>query len=288
MIKLRGTGVALVTPFNNDLSIDYEALEKLINYQIAGNINYIVLMGTTGESVVLSNNEKRDIVNFSKKIINNRVPIVLGVGGNNTLEIVNYLEKNDLSGISAILSVSPSYNKPSQEGIIKHYKIISKSSPVPVIIYNVPGRTASNISAETTLKLANEISNIIGIKEASGDFDQIMTIIKKKPNDFLVISGDDGLTVPMIYMGANGVISVIGQSLPKEFSEMVNKALIGEIKEANKIHYKLHSYYNAIYSEGNPVGIKAHLEHLGICNSFVRPPLVQASEKIKSMLNSIQ
>jgi len=287
MKKIRGTGVALVTPFNSDLSIDYKALEKLINYQIAGNINYIVLMGTTGESVVLTNDEKRDIVSFSKEIIKNRVPIVLGVGGNNTLEIVDYLEKTDFSGISAILSVSPMYNKPTQEGIIQHYKIISKSSPIPIIIYNVPGRTASNISAETTLKLANENKNIIGIKEASGDFDQIMKIIKYKPNEFLVISGDDGLTVPMIYMGAKSVISVLAQSLPKDFSEMVNKALIGEINEANKIHYKLYSYYNAIYSEGNPVGIKAHLEYLGICNSFVRPPLVQASEKIKLMFNSI-
>ena len=244
-------------------------------------------MGTTGESVVLSNDEKRDIVIFSKEIIKNRVPIVLGVGGNNTLEIVDYLENTDFSGISAILSVSPSYNKPTQEGIIQHYKIISKSSPVPIIIYNVPGRTSSNVTAETTLKLANENKNIIGIKEASGDFDQIMKIIKNKPNEFLVISGDDGLTVPMIYMGAKSVISVLGQSLPKDFSEMVNKALIGEINEANKIHYKLYSYYNAIYSEGNPVGIKAHLEYLGICNSFVRPPLVQASEKIKLMFNSI-
>ncbi len=287
MNKLRGTGVALITPFNSDLSIDYKALEKLINYQIAGNINYIVLMGTTGESVVLSNDEKRDIVSFSKKIIKNRVPIVLGVGGNNTLEIVKYIENTDFSGISAILSVSPSYNKPTQEGILQHYKIISKSSPVPIIIYNVPSRTASNISAETTLKLANENSNIIGIKEASGDFDQIMKIIKNKPNEFLVISGDDGLTIPMIYMGANGVISVLAQSLPKDFSEMVNQALIGEIKKANKIHYKLYSYYNAIYSEGNPVGIKAHLEYLGLCNSFVRPPLVQASEKIKLMFKSI-
>ena len=288
MNELKGTGVALVTPFNEDLSIDYIGLEKLINYQIEGNIDYLVIMGTTGENVVLSNNEKQDIIDFCKKINNNRLPIVLGVGGYNTLEIVDYLNKMDLSGITAILSVSPAYNKPTQEGIYQHYKIISESCPLPIILYNVPGRTSSNMLAETTLRLARDIKNIVGIKEASGDLDQIMKIIKDKPNEFIVISGDDGLTIPMIYMGAVGVISVLAQSCPNEYSSMVSKALQHKISESNEIHYKLFDYYDPLYSEGNPVGIKAHLEYIGICKSFVRPPLVRASKIIKEKIKNIK
>ena len=287
MKQIKGTGVALITPFNEDLSVDYLGLDRLINHQIDGGIDYLVLMGTTGESAVLSKSEKQEIVAFCKKINNGRLPIVLGIGGNNTLALVEEIKHTNLKGIDAVLSVSPSYNKPTQEGIYQHYKMIAEVCPLPIILYNVPGRTSSNMEAGTTLRLANDFENIVAVKEASGDMDQIMRIIKDKSDNFIIISGDDGFTLPMIYMGAEGVISVIGQSHPKEYSTMVAEGRDGSIAIANKLHYVLYDYYGPLYSEGNPAGIKACLELLGICKSFVRPPLVGASDTIKDKLRSL-
>lgn len=287
MDKIKGTGVALVTPFNYDKSVDYKGLENLLNHVIDGGIDYLVLMGTTGESVTLSKGEKVAVVDFCKKINNSRIPVVLGIGGNNTMQVVEDIKSANLDGIDAILSVSPAYNKPSQEGIYQHYKMISGNCPLPIIVYNVPGRTALNISAETTLRLANDFDNIVAVKEASGDIDQIMNIIKNKPSDFVVLSGDDGLTLPMIHMGAEGVISVIGQSYPKDYSDMVSFGLSGNQEVANQLHNKLYDFYVPLYAEGNPVGIKACLELLGICKSQVRLPLVEASDTIKNELKSL-
>jgi len=282
MEEIKGTGVALVTPFNEDKSVDYIGLEKLLNHVVNGGVDYLVLMGTTGESTSLSKKERNEVVDFCKRINNHQLPIILGVGGNNTTQVVAEINTLNLENISAILSVSPAYNKPSQEGIYQHYKKISESSPLPIILYNVPGRTSSNISASTTVRLANDYKNIVAIKEASGNLDQIMSILKEKPSSFTVLSGDDGLSLPMIYMGAEGVISVIGQSHPKEFSDMISFALAGNIESANIIHYKLYNFYRPLYAEGNPVGIKSCLETLGICSSAVRLPLVEASKTIKN------
>ena len=287
MDKIKGTGVALITPFNEDLSVDYVGLENLLNHVIDGGIDFLVLMGTTGESAVLSKSEKQEVIAFCKKINNGKLPIVLGIGGNNTLALLEEIKNTDFTGVDAVLSVSPAYNKPTQEGIYQHYQMISKVCPLPIILYNVPGRTASNITAETTLRLANNFNNIIAVKEASGDMDQIMKIIKNKPTNFIVISGDDGLTLPMIYMGAEGVISVIGQSHPKEYSTMVAEGRYGNIAKANKLHYGLYDYYGPLYSEGNPAGVKACLELLGICKAVVRPPLVGSSDTIKHKLRDL-
>ena len=285
MDKIKGTGVALITPFNEDLSIDYLGLENLLNHVINSGINYLVLMGTTAESAVLSKKEKKDVIEFCKKINNRRLPLVLGLGGNNTLALTEEIRGTDFKGIDAVLSVSPSYNKPTQDGIYQHYRIISEVCKLPIILYNVPGRTASNIMSDTTLRLANDFSNIVAIKEASGDLDQIMRIIKNKPEGFMVISGDDALTLPMIHMGAEGVISVLGQSHPKKYSNMVKLALNGEKEKSNELHYHLYDFYEPLYSEGNPAGIKACLEIMGVCKSFVRPPLVKASQKIRNKLD---
>ena len=287
MDKIKGTGVALVTPFNEDKSVDYKGLENLLNHVIDGGIDYLVLMGTTGESVTLSKGEKVAVVDFCKKINNSRIPVVLGIGGNNTMQVVEDIKSANLDGIDAILSVSPAYNKPSQEGIYQHYKMISGNCPLPIIVYNVPGRTASNISAETTVRLAKDFENIVAVKEASADMDQIMKIIKNKPSDFVVLSGDDGLTLPMIHMGAEGVISVIGQSHPKEYSDMVSFGLSGNKEIANQLHNKLYDFYVPLYAEGNPVGVKACLDLLGICKSQVRLPLVEASDAIKKEIKSL-
>ena len=287
MNKIKGTGVALVTPFNSDQTVDYKGLENLLNHVIDGGVDYLVLMGTTGESATLSQDEKIDIVNFCKKVNNGRLPIVLGIGGNNTKQVVVDIESANLDGIDAILSVSPAYNKPSQQGIYEHYRMISEVSPLPIIMYNVPGRTSSNISANTIVDLASDFKNIVAVKEASGDMHQIMTILKNKPSDFVVLSGDDALTLPMIYMGAEGVISVIGQSHPKDYSDMVSFAISGEKKLANTLHYKLYDYYGPLYSEGNPVGVKACLELLGICKGVVRLPLFEATDSLKIELRDL-
>ena len=279
MNKIKGTGVALITPFNEDFSIDYASLEKLINHQIDGAIDYLVVMGTTGESVVLSKSEKREVVDFCKKINAGRLPIILGLGSNNTFALVEEIKSTEFDGIDAVLSVSPYYNKPTQEGIYLHYKMITEVCPLPIILYNVPGRTASNISAETTLRLANDFENIVAVKEASGDLQQIAEIIEKRTANFLVLSGDDGLTSKMIAMGGDGVIAVIGQSHPKDFSAMVRAGLKGDIEKANQLHEKLSPIYEPLYIDGNPAGIKATLNIMGICKNILRPPLVRVTDK---------
>ena len=278
MEKIKGTGVALITPFNEDFSIDYTSLEKLLNHQIDGGIDFLVVMGTTGESTTLSSQEKKEVVTFCKKINNGRLPIVLGIGGNNTFVLVEEIKSANFEGIDAILSVSPYYNKPTQDGIYLHYKMIAEACPLPIILYNVPSRTASNISAETTLRLANDFEKIVAVKEASGDLAQIEKIIQQRPKDFLVLSGDDDLTSKMIEMGGDGGIAVIGQSHSKEFSEMVNTGLAGDFAKANQLHEKLNPIYDPLYKDGNPAGVKATLNILGICKNVLRPPLVPVSD----------
>ncbi|MGB2458137.1 MAG: 4-hydroxy-tetrahydrodipicolinate synthase [Flavobacteriales bacterium] len=280
--KISGTGVALVTPFKSDLSIDFEALTSLVNHCVDGNIDFLVVMGTTGESVTLSLEEKNAVLDCVKKANNNRLPIVLGIGGNNTDYIIQSFSSYNLDGVDAILSVSPAYNKPTQEGIYQHFKAISKSSPLPIILYNVPGRTSSNMTAETTLRLAYDFDNIIAVKEASGDMEQIMEIIAKKPIDFKVLSGDDAITLPIILMGGDGVISVLGQALPKDFSSMVKYGLEGDLKASKELHYKILSFVEPLFAEGNPAGVKALLNLKGICKEEVRLPLVKSSAKLKS------
>lgn len=290
--KFTGTGVAIITPFREDGSIDFKSLEKLLEHIIAKEVEYIVALGTTGENVTLSKDEKKAVVNHVEDVVGKRVPIVVGMGGNNTQEVVTGIKSADFDGIDAILSVAPYYNKPSQKGLYLHFKSIAEVSPVPVIIYNVPGRTGSNISADTTLKLAKEVKNIIAIKEASGDMCQLMNIIKNKPKNFLVLSGDDALTLPMIAIGGSGVISVTANAYPKEFSDMVRFAMKGEISKAAEIHYKLLDMIWALFAEGSPSGVKAALEILGIAKNCVRLPLVPVSDdhyrKIAALIKKLQ
>ena len=286
--KFTGTGVAIVTPFNSDKSVDYKSLGKLVNYIIKGGIEYIVVLGTTGESVTLSKDEKKLVVDYVIEKVNKRVPIVLGLGGNDTNEIIKSLKvKADFNNIDAILSVSPYYNKPNQLGIYEHYKSIAKESPVPIILYNVPGRTASNITAATTVKLAKDFKNIIAIKEASGNLEQCMKIIKHKPKDFLVISGDDMLTLPMIACGADGVISVIANAFPKDFSEMTRQILAGNVNASQKLHYKFTDIIEQLFADGNPAGIKAVLELQNICTANVRLPLVKINKDTQKELEKL-
>jgi 4-hydroxy-tetrahydrodipicolinate synthase len=283
--KISGTGVALVTPFNSDLSIDYNGLAALVNHCVDGNVDFLVVMGTTGESVTLSLEEKNTVLDCVKKANNNRLPIVLGIGGNNTDNVIQSFSSFDLSGVDAILSVSPAYNKPTQEGIYQHFKAVSEKSPLPIILYNVPGRTSSNMTAETTLRLAHDFDNIVAVKEASGDMEQIMEIIAKKPDDFLVLSGDDAITLPIILLGGKGVISVLGQALPNEFSSMVNFAIDGDVKSSNTIHYKILSFVKPLFAEGNPAGVKTLLNILGICLDEVRLPLVKSSKNLRKIIS---
>ena len=272
-MNLKGLGVAIITPFKEDFSVDFRALTKLINHVIDGGVDYIVSLGTTGESVVLNDQEKTSVIEHTINTVEKRVPICLGIGGNNTMAIVDKIKKTNFSNISAILSVSPYYNKPSQEGIFLHYKLISESSSVPIILYNVPGRTSSNIEASTTLKLASKFSNIIGIKEASGDLSQISQIIKNKPKNFNVVSGDDDLTNQIIKNGGDGVISVVGQCLPELFSKMVHEALNKNFSISDKISFELSNFIESLFKNGNPSGIKSALNHLNICENVLRLPL---------------
>lgn len=285
--RLRGTGVALITPFHKDGSIDFKCLGILIDNIIDNGVDYLVALGTTAESVTLSKDEKTAIIGFVVEQVDGRVPVVLGLGGNNTQEIINCIRSYDFDGIDAILSVSPYYNKPSQKGLYQHYKIIGNLSPVPIILYNVPSRTSVNISAETTLRLAYDIEGIIGIKEASGDMLQCMNIIKDRPKNFLVISGDDALTLPLISIGGDGVISVIANAFPREFSDLVHNALRGSIKKAQDSHYMLLETIENLFVEGNPAGVKAVLELLGICENNLRLPLTQISRGTYNKLSSL-
>jgi len=282
--KFIGTGVALVTPFRKDESIDFKSLEKLIEHVIAGGVDYLVVLGTTGESVTLTQDERFAIVDYVKEINNKRVPMVVGMGSYVTRDVINSLKTYDFNGIDAVLSVTPYYNKPNQKGLYEHYKRIANESPVPIILYNVPGRTGANINAETTLKLAGDFDNIIAIKEASGNIGQIMQIVKNKPEDFLVISGDDALTFPLISMGVSGVISVVANAFPSQFSEMVNLALKEKIKEARVIHYQLIDLIEALFADGSPGGVKTALQHIGIMQSHVRMPLASVNRIVHNKI----
>jgi 4-hydroxy-tetrahydrodipicolinate synthase len=277
---LRGTGVALVTPFKEDKSVDFDALQKLIDFVIDDGVNYLVTMGTTGETPTISKEEKQEIVEFTFSVVSNRVPVVVGVGGNDTRSLVNELESLPLERAAAILSASPYYNKPSQEGIYQHYKALAAATARPLILYNVPGRTGSNISAATTLRLAAEIDNISGIKEASGNIPQCMQILRDKPQDFLVVSGDDNLALAQIALGMEGVISVAANCFPKDFSAMVNYALEGDLSNARIMNNRLMAGYDLLFAENNPAGVKAFLAELGIIGNHLRLPLVPLSEGI--------
>ncbi|MBF9254676.1 4-hydroxy-tetrahydrodipicolinate synthase [Pontibacter sp. 172403-2] len=281
--KLRGTGVALVTPFTRELAVDYDALRKLLDFVLEGGVNYLVINGTTAESVTTTSEEKAEILRFVKQQAGHRVPLVYGLGGNNTQHLLDTIATTDLEGIAALLSVSPYYNKPSQQGIYQHYVALANASPVPLILYNVPGRTGSNITAETTLKLSAH-ENIIGIKEASGNLEQCMYIAKHKPKSFMLISGDDMLAVPLAVFGADGVISVLANAFPEKFATMVQLALDGDLKAAGSLALNFADVNPLLYEESNPVGLKAVLERFGICTAAVRLPLVEASAGLKDRL----
>jgi 4-hydroxy-tetrahydrodipicolinate synthase len=286
MKELIGTGVALITPFKSDLSIDVEGLKKVVNYNIENGINYLVVLGTTAESATLSKEEKQVVIDTIVSANNGRLPLVLGIGGNNTQEVINEMQTRDLSAFTAILSVSPYYNKPTQEGIYQHFAAIAKVAPLPIILYNVPGRTASNMLPETVIRLANDFDKIVAIKEAAGDMVQAMRLISGCPKDFLIIAGDDMITLPMVLAGGAGVISVIGEGFPKEFSEMVKLGLDKKADEAYEIHYKIAPAIDYIFAEGNPAGIKAVFKSLGICGDAVRLPLVGVSDGLRAKIDS--
>lgn len=288
MNKFHGTGVAIITPFKSDRSVDHAALKTVIDHMINGGVEYIVSLGTTGESAALHDDEKKAVWDTTISHVNKRVPLVAGIGGNNTSEVLNDLKKFDSNGFDAVLSVCPYYNKPTQEGIYQHYKAIAEESTLPIILYNVPGRTGVNMIAETTLRLAYDCKNVIAMKEASGNFDQFNKIIKDKPEDFLFISGDDAIALPLISMGAVGVISVIGNALPGIFSTMVRMCLDGKFIEAQPLHHSLTEFISLCFVEGNPGGVKSAMKMMGICEDYMRLPLVKISDqteyKIKDQL----
>lgn len=281
MQKFVGTGVALVTPFKSDKTVDFDALKKLVTFTIENGIDYLVINGTTGESATITNDEKKEIINVIASVNNKRVPLVLGVGGNNTANVIKELHTADLSEIDAILSVAPYYSKPTQEGFYQHFKAISLASPKPIILYNVPGRTSKNMEPSTIIRLANDFENVIAVKEAAGNMQQYLELIKNKPKNFLIISGDDDLALPVVLAGASGVISVIGQAFPKEFSSLINLGLEGKNKEAYALQFKLIEIINLIFTENNPAGIKTVLQELNITTDEVRLPLVKTTSEIQ-------
>lgn len=291
MKELIGTGVALITPFKEDFSVDVDGLKKVVNYNIDNGTNYLVVLGTTAENATLSEEEKQLVIDTVVESNNERLPLVLGIGGNNTVSVIEEMKMRDLSAFTAILSVSPAYNKPTQEGIYNHFAAIAKEAPLPIVLYNVPGRTASNMLPETVIQLAKDHKNIVGIKEAAGDLVQAMRLIDGTPDSFLVISGDDMIALPMTLAGGAGVISVIGEGFPKEFSTMIQLGLDKKVDEAFKIHYKIAPAIDYIFEEGNPAGIKAVFKKLDICNDTVRMPLVKASgllqKKIASFIDGL-
>ena len=291
MVNLHGMGVALITPFTQKGEVDYEALSRLIDYQLLNHIDYIVALGTTAETPTLTEEEKKDIMDLVLRKASGKVPVVMGLGGNNTKSITDQLQNGNFRGIDAILSVVPYYNKPSQEGLYQHFAAIAKVSPVPVVLYNVPGRTGTNMTAATTLRLANDFDNIIAIKEASGDMAQIESLIKDKLSDFLVISGDDGVAFPLITQGAAGVISVIGNAFPAEFSRMVRLALQGDYENARTIHHRFTELFELLFVDGNPAGVKSMLSAMGMIENKLRLPLVPTRittyEKIRNVLEKL-
>lgn len=286
--QLKGTGVALITPFTKQGFIDFNALEKIIDHVINGEIEYIVTLGTTGETPTLDKKEKTDIIKFTYEKVNNRVPVVVGIGGNNTKELLSDLDSFPLDNAIAVLSASPYYSKPSQEGLFQHYKTLAAASPRPLLLYNVPGRTGRNVNASTTIRLANEVANIAGIKEASGDFALCMQVLRDTPKDFLVVSGDDALALPQIACGMQGVISVAANAFPKAFSDMVRKSLAFDFTSAKAINDTLIEAYELMFAENNPAGVKAFMAEMGLIENAVRLPLVPLSapvhEKIKAYL----
>lgn len=286
MQSLIGTGAALITPFNEDLSIDTEALTRIVNFSIDGGIEYLVVLGTTAETATLTPSDKELVIKTIIEANKKRVPLVLGVGGNDTMKVVEELKTADLSDFEAILSVSPYYNKPSQEGIYQHYKAIAESSPLPIIIYNVPGRTSSNMLPKTVVRLANDFKNIVALKEACGDITQAMEIIKNKPKDFLLISGDDMLALPIVLAGGSGIITVIGQCFPKEFSEMIRLGLNRKVDDAYASHYRLSECIDMIFEQGNPAGIKEVYKSLGLAENYLRLPLVPVDEDLAKRLDT--
>lgn len=290
--KLSGTGVALVTPFKQNFDIDFDALGKLIDFTIDNGIDYFITLGTTGEAPTISKEEKFDIINYTYDKVNNRVPVVVGIGGNNTQALIKDLETFPLDKATAVLSASPYYSKPSQEGIYQHYKALAQASPKPILVYNVPGRTGRNVTAQTTLRLAHEVENIAGIKEAGDDITQCMQLIKGRPADFLVVSGDDGLILSQMALGFDGVISVAAQAFPKQFSTMIRLGLKGDFEAARNIHYKLLEAYDLLFVENNPAGVKGFLAELNIIQNVLRLPVVPLSEatqnKVKKFLETIK
>ena len=286
MKKFVGTGVALITPFKEDRSVDVEALKALVRFQKQNGINYIVVLGTTGEYATLNKNERELVKQTIVEENNAELPLVLGIGGNNTQAVCEQIKTENLEGFDAILSVSPYYVKPTQEGIYQHFKKVSQAATLPVILYNVPGRTSSNMSPATVARLANDFENIIGIKEAAGNMVQAMEMISQTPEDFLVISGDDMLTLPMVLAGGAGVISVIAEGFPKQFAEMVQLGLSREVDEAYKIHYQIAPAIDLIFEEGNPAGIKAVFKKLGLAEDYVRLPLVEATENLSAKISA--
>ncbi|MFY8180876.1 MAG: 4-hydroxy-tetrahydrodipicolinate synthase [Flavobacterium sp.] len=285
MQSLIGTGVALVTPFKKDFSVDTEALTRIVNFQIDNGIDYLVVLGTTAENATLSQEEKELVITTVINANNGRLPLVLGVGGNNTYKVVEELKTRDFSNFVAVLSVSPYYNKPTQEGIYQHFKAVAEASPIPVILYNVPGRTASNMLPSTVIRLANDFKNVVAIKEAAGDIVQAMKLIQGKPEGFLVISGDDMVTLPMVLAGGSGVISVIGEGFPRQFSDMVRLGLERKVDEAYKLHYLLAEAIDMIFEQGNPAGIKEVFKTLGLSENTVRLPLVNVNQDLADRLN---
>ena len=279
-----GTGIAIVTPFNNDGSVDHESLKKIVNYNIENGTNYIVISGTTGESVTITKQEKQEIIQTIKEANAGQLPLVLGVGGNNTAAVIEEIKSTDLSDFAGILSVSPYYSKPTQEGMYQHFKAVAEACPIPVILYNVPGRTAKNMEPSTTLRLAIDFENVVAVKEAGNNVQQYLELLRDKPEDFSVISGDDDLALGIVLAGGAGVISVIGQGLPKPFCEMIQLGLEGKAKEAYKIHFKLMKMIDLIFAENNPAGIKAVLKALNLCSDKVRLPLVEATEELQAQI----
>ena len=288
--KFTGTGIAIVTPFNEDATIDWKSFSNLIEFWIKGKVEYLVVLGTTGESATIHGKEKQEVFAFVNKIAAGRVPLVAGLGGSDTTEVIKWVKEFDLTGYNAILSVSPAYNKPNQEGIFQHYKALNATTPLPIMMYNVPGRTGQNVSGETTVRIAKECKKIFATKEACGNFDQINYIIKNKPNDFMVISGDDPITLPMIACGAEGLISVVANAYPLEYSEMVRLCLAGKFTKAQSLHYKYTDIIASMFAEGSPSGVKAYLSEMGLCKNTFRMPVwpVSAShqQKIKELMKA--
>ncbi len=290
--QFRGTGIAIVTPFLEDGTIDWEAYKKLIHFWIDNKVEYLVVLGTTGESATIHGNEKQAVFSFVKNEVAGRLPLVAGIGGNDTAEVIEGFKQFNLEGYSAILSVSPYYNKPNQEGLFRHYKALDAATPLPIIMYNVPGRTGMNVSADTTIRIARECKNIFASKEASGNFEQINQIIKYKPAEFMVISGDDPITLPMIAAGAEGLISVVANAYPKEYAEMVRLCMDGKFAEAQQLHYKYTDIIASMFTEGSPSGVKAYLSEMGFCKNTFRMPVWPVSdkhmEKIRELMKGVK